>query len=111
MKNSLKKLATLANTVPNSQAQNSQDYIYCTLRDNWHSTVYYGDVFVGDYFSQSLGYSNAFTNYVHGQFPNVIGVASRFYEQDPSRARSAEDGWRSGDRGIYRQLIDTRWTY
>jgi hypothetical protein len=122
MKNSiLNTLATLAVALtmaisitgasPNAQAQNSQDYVYCTLRDGMHSVVYYSDVFAGDYYFQSVAYSNAFTNYVHGQFSNVIGVASCLRESDPSRARSAEDGWRSSDRGIYRQLVDTRWTY
>jgi len=101
---------TITAAAPSAHAQNSQQFIYCTLRDSVHSTVYYSDVFAGDY-SQQLGYSVAFTNYVHGQFSNVIGVANCFFESDPSRARSAEDGWRSTDRGIYRQLVNTPWTY
>jgi hypothetical protein len=122
MKNSiLTKLGTLSiamtlaviitGVAPTAHAQDSQQqYIYCTLRDGMHSTVYYSDVFAGDY-GQQIGYSVAFTNFVHGQFPNVIGVASCLFELGQSQARSAEDGWRSNDRRIYRQLVDTRWSY
>ena len=105
-------LAILITSVaPTAHAQDSQQqYIYCTLRDNMHSTVYYSEVFAGDYYGQSNEYSVAFTNFVHGQFSNVIGVASCLWENGQSRARSAEDGWRSTDRGIYRQLVNTQWT-
>jgi hypothetical protein len=100
-------LATAA--APNAYAQDS-NYIYCTLRDSSNSVVYYSDVFVGDY-SQQLRYSVAFTNYVHGQFSNVIGTASCFFGGSSGEARSNEDGVRSIDRRIYRQLVDTRWSY
>jgi|HubBroStandDraft_4_1064222.scaffolds.fasta_scaffold486598_1 hypothetical protein len=96
-------------TAHNASAQNAQ-YIYCALQDNIHSTAYFSDVFAGDY-SQQLGYSVAFTNFVHGNYPNVIGVASCFFGNDSSVARSGEDGMRSNARMVYRQLVNTQWVY
>lgn len=69
-------------TAHNASAQNAQ-YIYCALQDNIHSTAYFSDVFAGDY-SQQLGYSVAFTNFVHGNYPNAIGVASCFLAMIPA---------------------------
>lgn len=97
-------------SAPKAHAQDSQLYFYCTVKDGVHSTAFYSDVFPGDS-SQRVGYEVAFTNYVHGHFSNVIGVASCFSAWGPSQARSAEDGWRSTDSGIYGRLVDTRWTY
>ncbi len=74
-----------------------QQYIYCTLRDGVHSSVYYNDVFAGNYIQQ-IGYSVAFTNFVRGQLANVIGVANCFFGLGQGRARSADDGWRSNGR-------------
>lgn len=96
-------------TAHNASAQNTQ-YIYCELQDNIHSTVYFSGVFAGDY-SQQLGYSVAFTNFVHGNFPNVIGTASCFFGNNPSVARSDEDSMRSTRRISYRQLVNTEWVY
>ena len=96
-------------TAHNASAQNTQ-YIYCELQDNMHSTVYFSDIFAGDY-SQQLGYSVAFTNFVHGNFPNVIGVAGCFFGNDLSSARSDEDSMRSTRRISYRQLVNTQWVY
>lgn len=96
-------------TTHNASAQNTQ-YIYCELLDNIHSTAYFSGIFAGDY-SQQLGYSVAFTNFVHGNFPNVIGVASCFFGSDPSSARSGEDGMRSNARMVYGRIVDTQWAY
>ena len=96
-------------TAHNASAQSTQ-YIYCELQDNIHSTAYFSGVFAGDY-SQQIGYSVAFTNFVHGHFNNVIGVASCFFGNDPSAARSQEDGMRSNTRMVYRQTVDTQWAY
>ena len=96
-------------TAHNAHAQNSQ-YIYCLLSDNMNSTVYFSNVFPGDY-SQEIGYSVAFTNFVHGHFSNVIGVANCFLGDNPSAARSEEDGIRSTDRRIYKQIVETQWSY
>jgi hypothetical protein len=96
-------------TTHNASAQTTQ-YIYCELNDGTHSTAYFSGVFAGDY-SQQMGYSVAFTNFVHGHFPNVIGTASCFFGNNPSAARSDEDGMRSSARMVYRQLVDTQWVY
>lgn len=96
-------------TTHNASAQDSQ-YIYCELNDAPHSAAYFSGVFAGDY-SQQMGYSVAFTNFVHGQFPGVIGTASCFFDNNPSGARSDEDGMRSSARMVYGQLYDTQWTY
>jgi hypothetical protein len=96
-------------TAHNASAQNTQ-YIYCELQDNIQSTAYFSGVFAGDY-SQQLGYSVAFTNFVHGNFPNVIGVASCFFGSDPGSARSGEDGMRSNARMVYGRIVDTQWAY
>jgi hypothetical protein len=66
---------TITTTASKAHAQDSPQYIYYTLRDSMHSTAYFSDAFPGDY-SEATGCSVAFTNYVHGQFSNVIGVAS-----------------------------------
>ena len=97
-------------TAHNASAQNT-DYIYCELQDNTHSTVYFSGVFAGNYYFQSTGYSVAFTNVVHGNFPNVIGTASCFFGNDLSSARSGEDSMRSTTRISYRQLVNTEWVY
>ena len=94
----------------NTARADDHDYIYCVLTDGIHSTVYFSNVFLGDY-SRNLKYENAFTNFVHGHYSDVIGAASCFFKDSAGDARSEEDGTRSTDRGIYKQLIDTGWTY
>ena len=91
-------------------ASGDDDYIHCLLTDGTHSTVYFSGVFLGDY-SHKERYENAFTDYVHAEYDNVIGTASCFFEDNPSAARAEQNDLKAGKRSVYRSLITTGWTY
>jgi hypothetical protein len=92
------------------QASSDDDYIYCSLQDNTHSTVYFSDVFAGNY-SNSLAYQNAFHDNVHGNYSNVIGTASCFFEKDSHAAKAKKDNMKASERNIYEHIIETGWSY
>lgn len=102
-------LAAFAISAP-ALAQNDDDYIHCLLSDGTHDTVYFSGVFLGDY-SHKERYEVAFSRYVHAEYPDVIGTGSCFFEDNPSAARSEQDGMKASKRRVYDNIISTGWTY
>jgi hypothetical protein len=86
------------------------DYIWCNLSDGSNSKSYYSQVFAGDY-SKSIGIQVAFTNYVHANYDKVIGTAGCRFNRDEASAKSDRDSSKGTDRRIYKEVIQTDWTY
>ncbi len=96
--------------LPENVRAGDDDYIWCSLTDSVHSTKYFSGVFLGDY-SHSVRYENAFHDYVHATYDNVIGTANCFFERDPKASRAEKTSFMARARGIYKNMIDTDWTY
>ena len=107
---SISLLAAALLFVSSPAVADDDDYIHCSLTDSTHSTKYFSDVFLGDYYHH-VGIENAFTAYVHANYDNVIGTASCFYEDDRPRARAERDSMKASARRTYDNIIDTGWTY
>jgi len=86
------------------------DHIWCVLQDNTHDTAYVSEVFAGEY-SNFLGYQNAFFDYVHAHYDNVIGMAKCGFERGRSEARASRDRDEAGFRRVYKRVLETNWTY
>ena len=96
--------------VPTVSAGDEDDWIFCSLTDSSNSTVYFSGVFQGDY-SWSIRYENAFHDYVHAKYDDVIGLASCFFEGDQKAARAELYDHMASKRRVYDEIVETSWSY
>jgi hypothetical protein len=85
------------------------EYIYCSLTDTAHNTVYFSDVFQGDY-GQSATIGRAFSDNVKGSY-GTCGFVACLFENNPHDSKAKLGALRATDRSAYGKVVDTHWTY
>jgi hypothetical protein len=90
-------------------SDNGSNYVFCVLKDNVDSVVYFSDVFPGDS-SRNDRYVDTFHDYLHKIAPRIYGTPECFYTEGTYTARQRKDTMVDHYRKAYRELTDTGWT-
>jgi hypothetical protein len=90
-------------------AADNTGYAYCVINDNSRDTAYYSAIFSADP-GNSMGYENAFDDYVVATYGQTDFSAHCFVEDDRSSAQSGKAADEAQSRGIYGHIVETGWS-
>jgi hypothetical protein len=106
-------LAVVTPTIASApiKVHEDSDYIYCSIDDiSGSKAVYFSDVFLGDFSSESK-YGSAFAAYVAGKYDGTYSTASCLYDTDIHQEKEKEDSDRATRRSLGKRIVNTGWTY